>query len=58
MSASKRVFSLRLTDDNFEKIKVIAEKNKRSINMQIEYLVEQNIAEHEKSHGIITTEKP
>lgn len=53
MTTNRRVFSLRLNDNNFEKIKVIAEKNKRSINMHIEFLVEQNIAEYEKSHGTI-----
>ena len=53
LPTDKRVFTLRLQEDNFNKIKYIAEKNKRSIAMQIEFLVEQFIDEYEKSHGKI-----
>jgi hypothetical protein len=55
MPTDKRVFTLRLQDDNFNKIKYIAEKNKRSIAMQIEFLVEQYISEYEKEHGKINS---
>ncbi|WP_440115675.1 hypothetical protein [Paenibacillus sp. QZ-Y1] len=34
--------------------KVIADKNKRSIAMQIEYLIEQHIEEFEKEQGVIS----
>ncbi|WP_270168581.1 Arc family DNA-binding protein [Paenibacillus sp. SYP-B4298] len=54
MATNKRVFTLRLEDSNFQKIKSIADKNKRSIAMQIEYLIEQHIHEFEKEHGPIT----
>ena len=53
MPTDKKVFTLRLQEDNFNKIKFIAEKNKRSIAMQIEYLVEQFIDQYEKEHGKI-----
>jgi len=53
MSTIKRAFTLRLQEDNFEKIKFIADKNKRSIAMQIEYLIEQHIDEYEKKNGAI-----
>jgi hypothetical protein len=53
MATNKRVFTLRLEDENFEKIKFIAHKNKRSIAMQIEYLVEQHVDEFEKKNGKI-----
>ena len=53
MPTNKRVFTLRLQEENFEKIKVIADKNKRSIAMQIEYLIEQSIADYEKANGAI-----
>jgi hypothetical protein len=53
MPTDKRVFTLRLQEDNFDKIKFIAAKNKRSIAMQIEYLVEQAITEYEREHGRI-----
>lgn len=57
MATNKRVFTLRLQDDNFEKIKVIAEKSKRSIAMQIEFILEQYIEKYEKENGEIKLEK-
>jgi len=57
MATSKRQFTLRLQEENFEKIKYIAEKNKRSIAMQIEYLIEKAIADYEKKHGPIEVEE-
>ncbi|GFZ86968.1 hypothetical protein GCM10008018_36380 [Paenibacillus marchantiophytorum] len=57
MATNKRVFTLRLEEENFEKIKMIADKNKRSIAMQIEYLIEQHIAEFEHKNGIIEIDK-
>lgn len=53
MATDKRQFTLRLQDDNFEKIKLIAEKSKRSIAMQIEYILEQFIEKYEKENGEI-----
>ncbi|WP_458119314.1 Arc family DNA-binding protein [Paenibacillus sp. Z6-24] len=53
MATDKKVFTLRLHEENFEKIRVIAEKNKRSIAMQIEYLIEQHIEEYEREKGKI-----
>jgi hypothetical protein len=53
MPTDKKVFTLRLQKDNFDKIKYIAAKNKRSIAMQIEYLVEQAIEEYKKKQGKI-----
>ncbi len=53
MATNKKVFTLRLEEKNFEKIKIIAEKNKRSIAMQIEYLIEQHIDKFEEENGPI-----
>lgn len=53
MATDKRQFTLRLQEENFEKIKYIADKNKRSIAMQIEYLIEQCIQDFEKQNGTI-----
>jgi len=50
MATDKRQFTLRLRDENFE---VVAAKNKRSIAMEIEYVLERYIADHEKRHGRI-----
>lgn len=54
MVTDKRQFTLRMQEENFEKIKHIAESEKRSIAMQIEYLVEQCIKDYEKLHGEIS----
>ena len=54
MATEKRQFTLRLQEDNFLKIKALAEKDRRSIAMEIEYILEQYISEHEKRHGVIT----
>lgn len=53
MATDKRQFTLRLRDDNFEKIRIIAERSKRSIAMQIEYVLEEFIREYERQHGPI-----
>lgn len=53
MATDKRQFTLRLKEENFEKLKYIATKNKRSIAMQIEFLVEREIERFEKEHGPI-----
>lgn len=45
--------NLRVEEQAWEKLKVIAKNNKRSINKEIEYLIEQRIFEYEKKYGII-----
>ncbi|MUU07900.1 MAG: Arc family DNA-binding protein [Phascolarctobacterium sp.] len=53
MVTDKRAFTMRMQPDNFEKIKFISEFNKRSIAMQIEFLIEQCVADFELQHGKI-----
>lgn len=53
MVTDKRQFTLRMQEKNFLKIKYIAESQKRSIAMQIEYLVEECVKEFEKDNGEI-----
>ncbi len=53
MATDKRAFTMRMQPENFEKIKYIAEVNKRSIAMQIEFLIESCIADYEKKNGKI-----
>jgi len=57
MATDKRQFTLRLQDENFDKIKYIAEKSKRSIAMQIEFVIEEYIKEYEKEKGTIKLDK-
>ncbi len=58
MATDKRAFTMRMQANNFEKIRYIAESNKRSIAMQIEYLIEQCALEFEKEHGTIPVQTP
>jgi hypothetical protein len=53
MATDKRQFTLRLQDDNFEKIRFLADLDKRSIAMEIEYIIERYIGDYEKEHGHI-----
>lgn len=53
MATDKRAFTMRMQPDNFEKIKQIADFNKRSIAMQIEFLIEECISDFEKANGTI-----
>ena len=53
MATDKRQFTMRMQPENFDKIRVIAAINKRSVAMQIEYLLEQCIAEYEATNGKI-----
>ncbi|WAM32759.1 hypothetical protein [Caldicellulosiruptor naganoensis] len=55
MPSRKRQFTLRLDEDNFLKIRYIAQQNKRSTANQIEFLIEQYIKEWEKTYGEIDT---
>jgi len=52
MSAEKR-FTLRMDEHLFNEVKRLAEKNKRSVAKEIEYLVEQQITKgnHQSSKG-------
>lgn len=53
MATDKRAFTMRMQHDNFEKIKFIAGYNKRSIAMQIEFLIENCIDDFEQENGSI-----
>lgn len=53
MATDKRQFTMRMQPEIFDKLKVISALNKRSMAMQIEFLLEQYIAEYEATHGQI-----
>jgi len=55
MATDKRQFTLRLQDINFDKIKIIADKDKRSMAAEIEFILERYISGYEKKHGQIKT---
>ena len=53
MATSKRVFTLRLTDEVFEKIGILATNEHRSMTNYIEYVLLNHIREVEKEQGEI-----
>ncbi len=53
MVNDKTRFTLRLDDIILEKLKVISDNNRRSVNAQIEHMLEQCIKEYEKENGPI-----
>ena len=53
MKDIKKSYLLRIDDDVLEKITFIAKGKRRSINSQIEYLLDQFIKEYETKNGKI-----
>ena len=57
MSSNKRVFTLRLSDEVFDKIGIMATRDHRSITNYIEYVLLKHLEEVEKTEGPIQVEK-
>ena len=57
MATSKKVFTLRLSDEVFDKIGILATSQHRSLTNYIEYVLIQHLEEIEKEHGIIITDQ-
>lgn len=55
MAPFKIQVGLRLTEEAYEKVKVIAKEEKRSINNLVEYAVERYIKDYEAQHGPVET---
>lgn len=48
---------LRIKEETYEKVKVIAENQQRSINQQINFIIEQFIKDYEKVNGKVEKQK-
>lgn len=57
MATTKRVFTLRLSDEVFDKIGVLASAEHRSMTNYIEFVLLQHIEQQEKAKGSIPTEE-
>lgn len=55
MPSKLPIIKANTTQDNIEKMRVIASTNKRSIAKELEWLIERHIAEFESIHGTIDT---
>ena len=55
MATNKRVFTLRLSDEVFEKIGKLATSEHRSVTHYIEFVLLRHLEEVEREHGEIKT---
>lgn len=56
MATNKRVFTLRLSDEVFDKIGILATSEHRSITNYIEFVLLKHLEEVEKERGAICPE--
>ena len=57
MATSKKVFTLRLSDEVFDNIGILATSEHRSLTNYIEYVLIQHLEEVERERGIIITDQ-
>jgi len=50
---ARRTFTLRVESDLLDKLHYVADKNKRSVNNQIEMLIQAFIDDYEKECGVV-----
>ena len=53
----RKTFTLRLEEKMLEKLHYTADKNKRSLNNQIEVILEKFLDDFEKTYGVIPVEQ-
>ena len=53
----KQVFTMRLPPDDYEKLKTLSKKNKRSMAAELEYIIEMYSEKYELQNGIIFIEE-
>lgn len=58
MAVQANPYPLRIDKDIMKKTKVIAAVHGRSVNKEIEYILQEMIAEYEKTHGPIPISEP
>ena len=55
MATNKRVFTLRLSDEVFQKIGILATNEHRSVTNYIEFVLLKHLEDVEREHGEIKT---
>lgn len=55
MATNKRQVLIRVQPDTYAKLKVISDKNHRSVSNQLEWLMLQYIADYEAQNGKVST---
>lgn len=56
MTTNKKAFTMRMQANNYEKLRTLARKNKRSMAMELEYIIEQYFSNYEAQNGEIPVE--
>lgn len=56
MATDKRVFTLRLSDEVFNKIGILATREHRSMTNYIEYVLLKHLDEYEETNGPISVQ--
>lgn len=56
MATGKRVFTLRLSDEVFNKIGILATREHRSMTNYIEYVLLKHLDEYEETNGPISVQ--
>ena len=56
MASALPVFTLRVQEELLAKVRAIAEKNKRSANKEIEFVLTSYVADYEKQRGPISVD--
>ena len=54
--AVKQQFTFRLDDKTFQKAKIVARKEERVLNSQLEYWIKKSLEQYENEHGLISLE--
>ena len=57
MATNKRVFTLRLSDEIFDKIGILATNEHRSITNYIEFVLLKHLADVEREFGEVCTDR-
>lgn len=57
MPSKLPIIKANTSQENIDKMKVIAQENKRSVAKELEFLIEQRIKQYEDEHGEINVEK-
>ena len=53
MDLDRRTFTLRIEDEMLDKLRILAEKDRRSINAKILIVLDKHIKDYEKKNGTI-----
>jgi len=57
LATYKKVFTLRLHDDVFDKIEILAKEQHRSMTNYIEYVLLKHLSDYEQEHGPINVDE-